>query len=317
VAAAIQVDRISRVFKAGGTSSQALRDVSFEVESGSVAAVLGANGAGKTTLTKILSTLLLPSVGTARVLGHDVVREAKSVRAVTNVIFGGERGLYSRLTGRANLRFFAMLSGVGRRTLSSRVDAILAQVGLVEAADRRVETYSKGMRQRLHIAIGLISRPRVLLLDEPTIGLDPIEAQRLRDSVRELRTEGVTVLLTSHYLLDVEELADQVLLLDRGAIVADVPLAEFVAEAGYAAVVEVRARGMVPDLDRLLRSAVDVEQSKTAEYEWRAILKLRTWDAEVFGELGRLMEAADVVDVQVRPARLEEAYARLSARALQ
>lgn len=313
--AAVEVDGVGRAFGSGDRAVPALTNVSFTAEEGTVLAVLGANGAGKTTLTKILSTLLLPSAGTARLLGHDVVAEPMAVRAITSVIFGGDRGLYARLTGRANLRFFAMLAGQGRRELGVRVPKVLEQVGLAEAADRRVETYSKGMRQRLHIAIGVITRPRLLLLDEPTVGLDPIEAQRLRGSVRQMREAGTTVLLTSHYLLDVEELADRVVLLDRGRVAHDSSLAAFTAAAGYAAVVELRARGAVPDLAALLPPTVSLDgvQRPVEGPDWLATLRLRSWGADVFQELATLLGAVDVVDVQVRPARLEEAYARLSA----
>jgi ABC-2 type transport system ATP-binding protein len=311
---AVQVDAVSRTFGSGERAVRALEAVSFRVEPGRVLAVLGANGAGKTTLTKILSTLVLPSAGTARILGHDVVREPTAVRAVTSVVFGGDRGLYTRLTGRANLRFFAMLAGVRRRELADGIPAVLAQVGLTEAADRRVETYSRGMRQRLHIAIGVITRPRVLLLDEPTVGLDPLEAQRLRGSVREMRDAGTAVLLTSHYLLDVEELADRVLLLDRGRVVHDGPLAAFAAQSGYAAVVEVHARGPLPDLARVLPGTAALDRVEGPDAEgWRATLRLREWGGDVFRELADLLESVDVLDVQVRPARLEEAYARLSS----
>jgi ABC-2 type transport system ATP-binding protein len=315
VTVAVEVDGVSRSFGSGDKAVPALTDVSFAAEAGSVLAVLGANGAGKTTLTKILSTLLLPSAGTARVLGHDVARDPMAVRAVTSVIFGGDRGLYTRLTGRANLRFFAMLAGVGRRELATRMPEVLDQVGLAGAADRRVETYSKGMRQRLHIAIGIVARPQVLLLDEPTVGLDPLEAQRLRGSVRQMRDAGTTVLLTSHYLLDVEELADRVLLLDRGRVVHDGPLAGFAAQAGYAAVVELRARGPVPDFAAMLpaTAALDRVEGQDDPQGWLATLRLRGWGGEVFRDLGTLLEAVDVLDVQVRPARLEEAYARLSS----
>ncbi|HZB48218.1 MAG TPA: ABC transporter ATP-binding protein [Mycobacteriales bacterium] len=311
---AVEVDAVSRSFGSADRAVRALDAVSFTVEPGSVLAVLGANGAGKTTLTKILATLVLPSAGTARILGHDVVREPLAVRAVTSVVFGGDRGLYTRLTGRANLRFFAMLAGVRRRELTEAIPAVLAEVGLTEAADRRVETYSKGMRQRLHIAIGVITRPRVLLLDEPTVGLDPLEAQRLRGSVRQMRDAGTAVLLTSHYLLDVEELADRVLLLDRGRVVHDGPLAAFAAQSGYAAVVEVQARGPLPDLARLLPGTAALDRiDGPDENGWRATLRLRTWGGDVFRELADLLESIDVLDVQVRPARLEEAYARLSS----
>ena len=310
---AIEVERLSRSFGSRERRVEALRDVSFSVDPGTVVAVLGTNGAGKTTLTKILSTLLLPSAGRARVVGFDVVDQARAIRPVTSAIFGGDRGLYQRLTGRANLRFFAMLAGVSRAELARRVPDVLAQVGLSDAADRRVETYSKGMRQRLHIAIGVISDPRVLLLDEPTVGLDPLEAQRLRLSIRQLRDGGTTILLTSHYLLDVEELADRVVLLNRGSTVGDMPLASFAAEAGYAAVIEVRGRGPAPQPGRLVNDIVRVDRLDSRDGEWTLVLRLPSWQSGTFQEVSEMLQTTEVVDVQVRPARLEEAYSRLAS----
>jgi ABC-2 type transport system ATP-binding protein len=313
VGAAVEVKSVGRTFGSGRRATAALIDVSCSMEAGSVLAVLGPNGAGKTTLTKIVATLLLPSSGTVRVLGRDVVADPKAARAVTSVIFGGDRGLYARLSGRANLRFFAMLAGVRRRDLAARLPELLDQVGLAEVADRRVETYSRGMRQRLHIAIGVISRPRVLLLDEPTLGLDPTEAARLRQSIRELRDDGTAVLLTSHYLLDVEELADRVVLLDHGRLVHDGPLAGFATQAGYAAVVEIRGRGAVPDMSGLLQGTAVVAVNSAPD-EWQMSLRLRSWGADVFHQIGAVLDSVDVLDLQVRPARLEEAYAQLSTR---
>jgi ABC-2 type transport system ATP-binding protein len=310
--AAIEVEAITRHFRSGRQRVQALDNVSFAVEPGSVLAVLGVNGAGKPTLTRIISTLLLPDSGQVRVLDHDVVKDAKWVRSVTSVIFGGDRGLYTRLTGRANLRFFGMLAGVSRLELARRLPEVLDQVGLSPNADRRVETYSKGMRQRLHIAIGLVSRPMVLLLDEPTIGLDPIEAARLRQSIKDLRTAGATILLTSHYLLDVEELADRVLLLHQGGVKADLSLADFTAAAGYAAVVELRGRGAPPLADLVGSGSVTIGPPSMPGEDWTATVVLRTWGAEVLAELAGLLREIEVLDMQVRPARLEEAYARLS-----
>ena len=314
MSSAVRVEGLGRSFgERSRRRVDALQEVSFSVAEGSVVAVLGANGAGKTTLTKMLSTLLLPTAGRAWVLGHDVVAEVAAVRAQTTAVFGGDRGLYTRLSGRDNLRFFAMLAGVGRRELAAGVPQTLEQVGLSEVAHRRVETYSKGMRQRLHIAIGVISRPRVLLLDEPTVGLDPLEAARLRKSVREMARTGTTVLLTSHYLLDVEELAERVILLDRGRLVSDQPLRDFAAQAGYAAVVELRCHGTMPDLASLLPATATLDRAETTEAGWTASLRLSAWGGEVFSELGALLAAVHVSDIQVRPARLEEAYARLSS----
>lgn len=311
---AVEIESLGRTFPlAGGGTLDALSGASFAIGHGEVVGLLGVNGAGKTTLTKILATLLLPSSGTARVMGYDVVANTREVRMSTSVILGGDRGLYTRISGRANLSFFGMLAGVSRRDLRERVPQMLEQVNLVDAADRRVETYSKGMRQRLHVAIGLISRPRVLLLDEPTVGLDPLEADRLREGIDALRCEGVSILLTSHLLLDMERLADRVVMLDQGRVTADLPLAQFVALAGYAAVVTVICRGTV-DLDRSLPLGATVDRHSEDGGVSTIVLKLPEWSSDLFGALSRLVDNVDVEDIAVRPARLEEAFATLSAR---
>ncbi|OLF11788.1 ABC transporter ATP-binding protein [Actinophytocola xinjiangensis] len=289
----------------------ALESVSFEIRAGEVVTVLGTNGAGKTTLTKILSTLLLPSRGTVLVNGHDVAADPRGARAATGVIFGGDRGLYTRLSGRDNLRFFGMLSGVGRRDLRQRLPGALEQVGLAGAADRAVETYSKGMRQRLHIAIGLIGRPRVLLLDEPTVGLDPVEAQRLRAAVADLRADGAAIMLTSHNLLDVERLADRVLMLRGGRITHDLPLPEFVRQVGHTATVTVRGRGR-PPAPGALPDGVTVSEVADVDGGWEATFYLRGWDRQTFDYLGGFMADADVLDCAVRESRVDDAFARLA-----
>jgi ABC-2 type transport system ATP-binding protein len=309
----VEVAGLTRTFRVGRRTVTALRDVSLTVSEGTVVGLLGANGAGKTTLTKIIGTMLLPTAGSVRVFGHDVVRSPTAARAVTGTVFGGDRGLYGRLTGRENAEFFAMVRGVGSRTVARRVQEVLTETGLQAAADRPVETYSKGMRQRLHIAIGTVSRPRLLLLDEPTVGLDPLEAERLRTSVARLRDIGVTVVLTSHYLLDIEQLADRVVILAAGAVSADMPLAEFIGLAGYIAVVTVRGREPLPPAlaspdGRLAVISVDRDGPL-----WTARLGLRDWGAGSLADLSRLLGEAAVVDVRVAPVRLEDVYTRLSA----
>src|SRR3954451_9945601 len=162
---------------------EAVRGVSFDVAEGELYGLLGPNGAGKTTTIKMLITLLLPTAGTARVLGHDVVSEATRVRASIGYVFGGDRGLYDRLSALDNLRYFAELYGVEPREQRRRIARVLDMVGLTDRARDRVEGYSRGMPQRLHIARGLLHAPPVLFLDEPTIGVDPVAARDLRATV--------------------------------------------------------------------------------------------------------------------------------------
>lgn len=309
---AIVVDGIGRSYPARGGPVHALADVTFDVAEGEVVALLGANGAGKTTLAKILSTLLLPTAGRAEVLGTDVVADPRTVRSRLSVVLGGERGLYPRLSGRDNLLYFATLAGCGRRELRTLVPDMLGRVGLEDAAGRRVETYSKGMRQRLHLAIGLITRPRVLLLDEPTVGLDPTEAARLRDTVGGLRDDGVTVLLTSHYLLDVERLADRVVMLADGRVSLDVPLADFTRRAGYAARCEVDHRGTLGEVPA--EAGVDVLDVRPGEGDvTTVVLGVRAWGAESLAAVQQVVAGVEVVDLRVVPTSLEDSYAAVVA----
>ncbi|MCS7475545.1 ABC transporter ATP-binding protein [Umezawaea endophytica] len=311
--AAIEVEGLGRTFKVRGGDVVALKDVNLTVGQGEIVGLLGSNGAGKTTLTKILATLLLPTGGTARVLGHDVTSDLREVRRLTGVVLGGERGLYAKLTGRENLRFFAVLAGVGRRGLVDRLEAALDHVGLADVADRAVETYSKGMRQRLHLAIGMINEPPVLLLDEPTVGLDPVEAERLRQDVAVLRSRGTSVLLTSHLLLDIERLADRVVILADGEVAADVEVAEFAKLAGYTAIVTVRGTGCPPVLDGAQASRFAVDDLTEASGLWTLRLRVRDWSVESFGHLGAVLGGATILGVDVAPLRLEDVYSHVAA----
>ncbi|PGH41751.1 ABC-2 type transport system ATP-binding protein [Micromonospora sediminicola] len=200
------------------TARTALDAVDLTVPVGEVHGLLGPNGAGKTTLCRILSTVLLPTSGVALVHGVDVARHPDRVRPMVGLAFGGERGLYTRLSGRRNLRFWAGLYRVPRTEAKRRVDELLERVGLTERADDRVETYSLGMKQRLHVARSLVGDPRVVILDEPTNGLDPVATREVRALVHELRDEGRTVLLTTHDMAEAEALCDRVSLLDGGRL---------------------------------------------------------------------------------------------------
>ncbi|MET0413154.1 MAG: ABC transporter ATP-binding protein [Polyangiaceae bacterium] len=232
---ALVTQSVSRRYSSGKGKQEivALDGVSLEVDEGEVRGLLGPNGAGKTTLVKILSTVLLPSSGSAQVLGHDVVRDTAAVRALIGIVFGGDRGLYVNLTGRQNLAYWASLYDVPAAQGKARITALLERVGLGERADHLVHTYSRGMKQRLHLARGLVANARVLFLDEPTIGMDPMAARDFRQLIEELRREGKTILLTTHDMAEAEALCDRVALIDHGRLLAvekPARLAEYVAK---------------------------------------------------------------------------------------
>ncbi|MFE3070678.1 ATP-binding cassette domain-containing protein [Streptomyces sp. NPDC059247] len=199
---------------------QALSRIDLAVPTGTVFAVLGPNGAGKTTTVRILSTLLEPDGGRATVAGHDVATQAREVRRSIGLA-GQYASVDERLTGRENLRLIGVLLHLGRRGAKGRADELLERFGLVEAADRPARTYSGGMRRRLDLAASLVGRPSVLFLDEPTTGLDLSGRRTLWQMVRDQVAEGVTVLLTTQYLEEADQLADRVAVIDRGTVIAE------------------------------------------------------------------------------------------------
>jgi ABC-2 type transport system ATP-binding protein len=204
------------------TTIRALDQVDFEIHEGELFGLLGPNGAGKTTTVKILCTLLEPTAGHAFVKGYDVVKDAGQVRKIVNMVAGGERMLYYRLTGRENLKYFAELYNVPKKEVTHRINSLLELVGLSDRADDEVEKYSKGMRQRLQICRGLINDPEVLFLDEPTLGLDVNIAKDIRKFICEkiVHEQGKTVLLTTHYMYEAEEMCGRVGFLSKGKLVA-------------------------------------------------------------------------------------------------
>ena len=219
----VETERLRREFKARRSKSGpvvALDGIDLRIEQGEIHGLLGPNGAGKTTLVKILTTILIPTAGRASVLGFDVVDQVDEVRKRIGLVFGGDRGLYTRLTARQNLDYWAALYDVPSAVAGPRIDSLLERVGLSERADDRVEEFSRGMKQRLHLARGLVGSPEVLFLDEPTVGLDPMASLRFRDLVGEIQAEGKTVFLTTHDMAEAEAVCDRVSLIDHGKILA-------------------------------------------------------------------------------------------------
>ncbi|KND25992.1 ABC transporter ATP-binding protein [Streptomyces acidiscabies] len=219
---AVEVVGLRREFTVGRGSAArtltALDGLSLTITPGTVHGLLGPNGAGKSTLCKILSTTLLPTSGTARVLGFGVTDQPREIRRRIGLVLGGDRGLYGRLTSRQNLELWGALHGLHGRELRTRIADLLDRVGLTDRADERVGGFSRGMKQRLHLARGLVGDARVLLLDEPTTGMDPVAADDFRDFVRALRAEGRTVLITTHDMAQAEAVCDEVTLIDHGRV---------------------------------------------------------------------------------------------------
>ena len=293
---------------------EAVRGVSFEMEEGELFGLLGPNGAGKTTTIKMLITLLIPTSGTARVLGHDVVRDAQWVRRHIGYVFGGERGLYERLSGLDNLRYFAELYGVEARIQGRRIDELLELVALKGRERERVEGYSRGMKQRLHVARGLLHDPPVLFLDEPTIGLDPVGARELRALIAALAQGGKTVLLTTHYMFEADALCDRIAVIAKGRIVAEGTPGELKSQVAEGHVVEVETFGIDDAALARVRSLPGVRSVSVEEREQAQVLIVQSAsDVELTAAILAGLDGTTVGRVSAREPTLEDAYVALVA----
>ena len=218
---AITCDDLGRIFKSKGRTVEALDHVTITVEKGELFGLLGPNGAGKTTLIKILTTLLLPSSGSAHVYGYDVTKDEKKIRPIINMVSGGEYSGYGLLTVEENLWMFSQFYGIPGKEARTRIDGLLKRLNIADLAHRKVRTLSTGERQRVNIIRAFMTEPLVVFLDEPTLGLDVETARLIRKFIREwLRGEDRTVLLTTHYMMEADELCDRIAIIDQGRIVA-------------------------------------------------------------------------------------------------
>lgn len=296
------------------TKSQvvAVKDVSFEVDYGELFGVVGPNGAGKTTTIKMLTTMLIPTSGQAKVLGYDCEKDVTKIRERIGIVLGGERGLYTRVSAVDNLNYFADLYGVSPNIRDKRVKDLLDFMGLTERAHDRVETFSKGMRQRLHLARGLINDPDLVFLDEPTVGLDPEISIETRQMIRQLVEKGKTILLTTHYMFEADELCKRVAVIRNGEIVAlDTPsgLKKYVRDTS---VVEVVGYGITEKEVAQFKGIQDVVSVSADLGEDKQVLKLQTpKGSEIIGEVQQILRNSRIYDLKIKEPTLEDAYLRL------
>jgi ABC-2 type transport system ATP-binding protein len=315
----VRVEQVSRVYETTQgilrrrkQRHEALREVSLEVAAGEIFGLIGPNGAGKTTLIKILTTLLTPTSGQAQVLGYDVARQPQLIRPHINFIFGGERGLYGRLSGEDNLHYFADLYRVERKLAVTRCQELLQMVGLWEQRGERVEGYSKGMKQRLHVAKSLVNAPKVLFLDEPTIGLDPVAARALREVILEVRRQQTTVFLTSHYMWEMELLSDRIAVLKDGQIVTTGAPNTLKQLVGSREVVELQLFGGATQLQEHLQPLPQVDSVVVTTSGQVQTLRIQTQDAQsTIAAIRQISPQVDLTRLFVRPANLEDVYFKL------
>jgi ABC-2 type transport system ATP-binding protein len=291
---------------------EAVRGVSFEIEKGELFGLLGPNGAGKTTTIKMLITLLIPTSGSARVLGHDVVKDAREVRKRIGYVFGGERGVYERLSGYDNLRYFAELYGVPAKIQKARIEELLELVGLKGREHERAEGYSRGMKQRLHVARGLLHDPEVLFLDEPTIGLDPVGARELRATIASLTDAGKTILLTTHYMFEADALCDRIAVISQGEIVATGTPGQLKSRVESGSVTEVEVYGVPDETVERLRKLDGVLAVWVEERDQAQVLSVQTRaDIQLTAAILGHLNGANVGRVSHREPTLEDAYVAL------
>ena len=291
----------------------ALDGLDLEVEAGTVFGLLGPNGAGKTTLVRILATLLRPSGGRATVLGHDVVAEPLAVRRRIGLA-GQFAAVDEELTGRENVEMVGRLYRLSAAEARARADEVLERFDLTEAADRRVATYSGGMRRRLDLGASLVGRPPVILLDEPTTGLDPRSRQELWTIVEELRGEGTTVLLTTQYLEEADRLAQRIAVVDAGRIVAGGTAASLKAAVG-AEVLAVRLADPA-GVDRAAPALADLAADEPVVDTAAGEIRLSVTDPSASAEAVRRLDARGVTiaAVELRPPSLDDVFLTLTGR---
>lgn len=307
----LDVAHVRRVF--GKEKFVAVEDVSLQVQASQVHALLGPNGAGKTTTVRMCATLLAPTSGQVRIAGIDAVRHPEKARSCLGLVLGGDLGFYPRATARDNLLYFADLQGVSSGQRRGVVADVLERVKLTDSAGAKVGQFSRGMRQRLHLARALLGAPPLLLLDEPTTGLDPDVALTVRDIIRDVAAGGTAVLLTSHSMPEVEELADIITVIGAGKIAVCGSVRDIADYAGVGATTTftlgARKADIFAGLETEFPDAVIIRRPRAGN--WAVTIY---WDARSGAQAERLVALLghEPEDLVTRPASLEETYLALA-----
>jgi ABC-2 type transport system ATP-binding protein len=299
-----------------GAPEPAVKGVSFGILKGEVFSLLGPNGAGKTTTISMLSCLLQPTAGDGRIAGHSVRAEPMAVKRAIGVV-PQDIALYPTLSARENLTFWGQMYGMGGGELRKRVDEVLETVGLRDRAKDRIEAYSGGMKRRINIAVGLLHRPQVVFMDEPTVGIDPQSRRNILDTVKALNAQGMTVLYTTHYMEEAEELSHRIGIIDHGKLIALGTQEELTQLVGHEDVVELRiaAEHSGPDLLKAFSAVKGVRQATADDGTVRLIAQ------DGNAALPELITTANargikVAGVNIQEPNLEAVFLRLTGRAL-
>ncbi len=294
----------------------AVKGVTFDIKEGEVFSLLGPNGAGKTTTISLLSTLYAPSSGDAIIGGHSITKEPMAVKQVIGVV-PQELALYEDLTARENLIFWGQMYGLSGRSLTNRIAEVLEQIGLTDKAKNRVRTYSGGMKRRVNIGVGLLHKPRLLFMDEPTVGIDPQSRRAILDTVKDLNKQGMTVLYTTHYMEEAQELSDRVGIIDHGELIALGTQKELTQQVGQneTLILHIGENDDPEALAKSLKGIKDVLEANVSDHE----VSIITPEAEDI--LAPVVSKANergikIRSIDIREPNLEAVFLHLTGRAL-
>lgn len=310
------------LFRKTAKTVTALDEVSFSVKKGEIFGLLGPNGAGKTTTIKTICTLIQPTSGEVYVNGHDVEKDSQRARQDLGVMLTGDRTLYWKLTGRENLEYFSALYHMDRKHAKERIHELLKLVGLEERQDTLVENYSTGMRMRLSFIKGILHEPPVLLLDEPTMSLDPQSARLIRETIQDLRKQGHAILLTTHYMEEADQLSDRVAVIDHGKIIALAPPDELKKSMMKSEVIEIEAQNIDPRVVEKLKGITNINEVVSSIEDassLRGMIKVHSSDGKnaIPEMLGILVKGGvEVSNVKIATPTLEDVFISLTGRAL-